>query len=61
MGPVGALQAGIVAEHFGAPVAVGAGGLLTALAVAVVWWRVPEAARGVSRPTPSRAASRQLR
>jgi MFS family permease len=42
MGPLGALQAGIVAEHFGAPVAIGAGGVLTALAVAVAWWRVPE-------------------
>jgi MFS family permease len=41
MGPVGALQAGIVAEHLGAPVAVGVGGLLTALAVALAWWRVP--------------------
>lgn len=42
MGPIGAFQAGIVAEHFGAPLAVGIGGVLTALAVAVTWWRVPQ-------------------
>ena len=42
MGPVGALQAGIVAEHFGAPLAIGVGGLISAVAVAVAWWRVPQ-------------------
>jgi MFS family permease len=42
MGPLGALQAGTVAEHFGAPLAIGIGGLLSALAVAAAWWRVPE-------------------
>lgn len=42
MGPVGALQAGIVAEHFGAPLAVGVGGVISAVAVAVAWWRVPQ-------------------
>lgn len=42
MGPIGALQAGIVAEHFGAPLAIAAGGAITALAVGVAWWRVPQ-------------------
>ncbi|MGH7700338.1 MAG: MFS transporter, partial [Gemmatimonadales bacterium] len=42
MGPVGSFQAGIVAEYLGAPVAVGVGGLISALAVGLVWWRVPE-------------------
>ena len=36
----GALQAGALAEHFGAPWAVG--GMITALAMAVAAWRVVE-------------------
>ena len=35
MAPLGAFQAGWVAEHFGAPLAVAVGGLLTAVAVGV--------------------------
>ena len=42
MGPVGSFQAGVFAERFGAPLAVGVGGLICALAVAIAWWRVPE-------------------
>lgn len=35
MAPLGAFQAGWVAEHFGAPLAIAVGGLLTAVAVGV--------------------------
>ena len=42
LAPLGALQAGVLAEHFGAPWAVGTGGLITALAMAIAAWRVPE-------------------
>lgn len=45
MAPVGAFQAGAFAERYGAPLAVGAGGLVCALAVAAAWWRVPEIRR----------------
>jgi MFS family permease len=45
LGPVGAFQAGVFAERFGAPVAIGAGGILCAVAVMLVWWRVPELRR----------------
>lgn len=45
MAPVGALQAGIVAERFGAPAAVGLGGVLSALAVLIAGWRVAELRR----------------
>jgi predicted MFS family arabinose efflux permease len=46
MAPLGAFQAGVVAERFGAPVAVGVGGLMSALAVAVAGWRVAELRKG---------------
>ncbi len=42
LSPLGAFQAGAFAERFGAPLAVGAGGLICALAVAIAVWRVPE-------------------
>jgi len=42
MSPLGAFQAGAFAERFGAPLAVGVGGLICALAVATAAWRVPE-------------------
>ncbi len=42
MAPLGAFQAGWVAEHWGAPVAVGIGGVVCAAAVAVGGWRVTE-------------------
>lgn len=42
MSPLGAFQAGAFAERFGAPVAVGIGGLICALAVTIAAWRVPE-------------------
>jgi MFS family permease len=42
MSPLGAFQAGVFAEHFGAPAAIGAGGLICALAVGTAAWRVPE-------------------
>lgn len=45
MAPLGAFQAGYVAEHFGAPVAVALGGALTAAAVGFAAWRVPELRR----------------
>jgi MFS family permease len=42
LAPLGALQAGVLAEHFGAPWAVAMGGMVTALAMAIAAWRVPE-------------------
>jgi hypothetical protein len=45
MAPIGAFQAGFVAEHLGAPASVLAGGLITALAIAMAAWRVPELRR----------------
>ena len=42
MAPLGAFQAGWVAEHWGAPVAVGVGGLVCAAAVVVAGWGVRE-------------------
>ena len=42
LAPLGALQAGVVAEHVGAPWAVATGGLVTALAMGIAAWRVPE-------------------
>ena len=41
MSPLGAFQAGAFAERVGASWAVAAGGVITALAVAVAGWRVP--------------------
>ena len=40
--PLGAFLVGLVAEHYGAPVAVGAGGVLVTLGVLGAAWRVPE-------------------
>ena len=42
LAPLGALQAGVLAEHFGAPWAVATGGIVTALAMGIAAWRVPE-------------------
>ena len=42
MAPFGALQAGWLAEHLGAPVAVALGGLVCVLGSLVIWRRVPE-------------------
>jgi MFS family permease len=42
MAPFGAFLVGIVAERYGAPVAVAGGGTIVALAVALAAWRVPE-------------------
>jgi MFS family permease len=42
MAPFGAFQAGWLAEHLGAPVAVGLGGLVCVLASLVIWRKVPE-------------------
>jgi MFS family permease len=42
LAPLGALQAGLLAEHFGAPWAVATGGVITALAMMTAAWRVPE-------------------
>src|SRR3989449_7979477 len=42
MAPFGAFLIGLVAEHYGAPVAVGAGGVLVTLGVAGAAWRVTE-------------------
>jgi MFS family permease len=41
MSPLGALQAGALAERFGAPWAVGVGGAVCALAVTLAVWLVP--------------------
>jgi MFS family permease len=45
LAPLGAFQAGALAERFGAPWAVGTGGLICALAVAGAAWRVGELRR----------------
>jgi predicted MFS family arabinose efflux permease len=42
MAPFGAFLIGLAAEHFGAPVAVGGGGVIVALSVLFTAWRVPE-------------------
>jgi MFS family permease len=42
MGPLGSFQIGAAAERFGAPVAVGIGGVICACAVAFASWQVPE-------------------
>ncbi len=42
LAPFGAFLVGLVAEHYGAPVAVGAGGLIVALGVGTAAWKVPE-------------------
>src|SRR3989442_4379705 len=41
LAPLGAFQAGVFAERFGAPLAVGAGAVICALAIAMAAWRVP--------------------
>ena len=41
LAPLGALAAGVIAEHFGAPWAVASGGIVTALSMAIAAWRVP--------------------
>jgi len=41
LAPLGALLAGVIAEHYGAPRAVATGGIVTALSMAVAAWRVP--------------------
>jgi MFS family permease len=45
LSPLGAFLVGAFAERYGAPVAVGTGGLICALAVAVAAWRLPELRR----------------
>ena len=42
MAPFGALQAGFVAEHLGAPTAVVLGGMVCAITSLTLWGRVPE-------------------
>ncbi|HTT68183.1 MAG TPA: MFS transporter [Gemmatimonadales bacterium] len=42
MAPFGAFQAGWLAEHLGAPMAVAVGGLVCGLSSLVIWRRVPE-------------------
>jgi len=42
LAPLGAFQAGVFAERFGAPWAVGTGAAVCAIAMAVAAWRVPE-------------------
>lgn len=42
MAPVGAFQAGVFGERLGTPAAIAAGGIVSALAVAIAGWRVPE-------------------
>jgi hypothetical protein len=45
MAPLGAFQAGVFAERFGAPAAVTAGGVISALTIVMAGWRVPELRR----------------
>ena len=42
MSPLGAFLVGVAAERFGAPLAVGIGGMICVLAVTTAAWRVPE-------------------
>jgi MFS family permease len=42
MAPAGAFQAGLVAEHTGAPIAIGLGGAGCLLGALIAAWRVPE-------------------
>jgi MFS family permease len=42
LAPLGALLAGVIAEHFSGPWAVATGGIVTALSMAIAAWRVPE-------------------
>jgi MFS family permease len=42
LAPFGALQAGLLAEHYGAPWAVATGGIVTAVAMGIAAGRVPE-------------------
>ena len=45
MAPLGAFQAGFVAEHHGAPVAIAMGGVACLIAMAVAAWAAPELRR----------------
>jgi len=45
MAPLGAFQAGLVAEHTGAPRAIAVGGAGCLIAVVLAAWRVPELRR----------------
>lgn len=47
MAPLGAFQAGVFAERIGAPAAVAMGGVISAVAVAMAGWRVPELRRAL--------------
>jgi MFS family permease len=42
MAPFGAFQAGLIAEHQGAPVAIGLGGVGCLVAVLLAVWRAPQ-------------------
>lgn len=46
LSPLGAFQAGAFAERYGAPLAVGVGGMICALAIVLAAWRVPELREG---------------
>jgi MFS family permease len=45
MAPLGAFQAGVVAEHHGAPIAIAMGGVACLIAMAVAAWVAPELRR----------------
>ncbi|HYU37219.1 MAG TPA: MFS transporter, partial [Gemmatimonadales bacterium] len=45
MAPLGAFQAGLVAEHTGAPIAIALGGAGCLIAVGLAAWQVPELRR----------------
>jgi MFS family permease len=47
MAPLGAFQAGLVAEHRGAPIAIALGGVVCLVAMGVAGWRAPELRRTV--------------
>jgi len=42
MAPLGAFQAGLVAEHTSGPFAIGLGGAVCLLASVIVSWKAPE-------------------
>jgi MFS family permease len=46
LSPLGAFQAGTFAERYGAPLAVGVGGMICAIAIVIAAWRVPELREG---------------
>src|SRR2546425_11748641 len=52
MAPLGAFQAGLIAEHTGAPIAIALGGAGCLIAVGLAAWQVPALRRTPLRRVP---------